>query len=324
VEPRRVVIVGFSAVQGLDVMGPADVFGAATWLAPPGYSVELVARTPDPIVTASGIALLPQATLSECRGPIDTLIVAGGIGTREVQRDPALIGWLEAAAARSRRVTSVCTGALLLAAAGLLDGRRATTHWEACDLLARKYPRVDVEPDAIFVRDGDVITSAGVTAGMDMALALVEEDLGQSIALQSARELVMYTRRGGGQSQFSNALRAQAATRDPLRELQEWIVDHLDADLSVPALAARAHMSPRNFARAFRAETGLTPAAYVRGLRVERARSALEAGDLQVDAVARVCGFGTVEAMRRTFRDTLGVGPAAYRARFRSTLQEAA
>jgi transcriptional regulator GlxA family with amidase domain len=228
------------------------------------------------------------------------------------------VAWIRDAAARSRRVTSVCTGAFLLAAAGLLDGRRATTHWAWCDVLANRYPAVQVEPDPIFVRDGDVITSAGVTSGMDMALALVEEDLGREIALEVARWLVLFVKRPGGQAQFSAQLEAQIADREPLRELQQWLPDHLDEDLSVPALARRACMSERNFARAFRGETGMTPAAYVEAARVERARIFLDSGDLPVETIARQTGFGTVETMRRAFRRRVGVSPAGYRSRFRS------
>jgi transcriptional regulator GlxA family with amidase domain len=213
-------------------------------------------------------------------------------------------------------VTSVCTGAYVLAAAGLLDGRRATTHWAYCDDLQGRHRAVRVERDPIFVVDGPVRTSAGVTAGMDLALALVEEDLGPRVALEVARWLVLFVKRPGGQSQFSAQLAGQAAERAPLRELQAWMADHLDADLSVPALAARACMSERHFARAFKAETGMTPAAYVEALRVERARIALESSAAPIEAVARRCGFGTVETLRRAFARRLGVSPAAYRSRF--------
>jgi transcriptional regulator GlxA family with amidase domain len=212
----------------------------------------------------------------------------------------------------------VCTGAFLLAKAGLLDGRRATTHWASCAELARRYPDTRVEPDPIFVRDGNVFTSAGVTAGMDLTLALVEDDLGREVALEAARWLVVFLKRPGGQAQFSAQLAAQTADRAPLRELQAWIPDHLDEDLSVAALARRACMSDRNFARAFRRETGMTPAAYVEAARVERARIALESGDLAVEEVARQAGFGTVETMRRAFRRRVGVSPINYRARFRT------
>jgi transcriptional regulator GlxA family with amidase domain len=214
-------------------------------------------------------------------------------------------------------VASVCSGAFLLAEAGVLAGRRATTHWESCDALARRHPDVEVDPDPIFVRDGNVLTSAGVTAGMDLALALVEDDHGPERALAVARQLVMYVRRPGGQSQFSAALRAQRAERRPLRELQAWVADHLDADLSVEALARRAAMSPRNFARAFAAEAGVTPARYVEEVRVEAARRLLEGTGRPVDGIAAACGFGSAETMRRAFLRTVHVPPSEYRKRFR-------
>jgi transcriptional regulator GlxA family with amidase domain len=317
-KPRRVVIVVFPEVQPIDVIGPAEVFHTAARLDPPGYSVELVATEPGP-VRSSTVGLAVDRTIAGCRGPIDTLVVAGGTGVRAATQDERLVSWLRAAAKRSRRVCSVCTGAFLLGEAGQLEGRRATTHWAGCAGLADRFPSVTVEPDQIFVRDGDLYTSAGVTAGMDLALALVEDDLGRATALEVARWLVLFVKRPGGQSQFSAQLAAQTAERAPLRELQEWIAGNLDRDLSVPTLAARAHMSERNFARAFRKELGMTPGAYVETARVEAARIALESGGTPVEAVAGQTGFGTVETMRRAFHRRLGVGPADYRARFKST-----
>jgi transcriptional regulator GlxA family with amidase domain len=315
---RRVVIAAFPRVQTLDVLGPAEVFGTATRLAQSdGYDVEVVAAHSGPLPTSS-VALHADRTLDECRGPIDTLLAAGGRGVHDAVHDERLLAWLRAAAERSRRVTSVCTGAFLLARAGLLDGRRATTHWASCGELSRRHPEVHVESVPIFVRDGNVITSAGVTAGMDLALALVEEDLGRELALETARWLVLFLKRPGGQAQFSAQLAGQMAEREPLRELQQWLPDHLGEDLSVPALARRVCMSERNFARAFRDETGVTPAAYVEVARVESARMALETGDLPIDEIARQAGFGTVETMRRAFRRRVGVSPVGYRGRLRS------
>jgi len=313
---RRVAIVVFDGLQCLDATGPAEVFSQANRLASPGYEVMLVGRG---AATTSGIALGPLTAPAECTGSLDTLMVAGGLGVFEAEHDAALVGWLRAAARRSRRVTSVCTGAFLLARAGLLDGRRATTHWASCERLARRHPAVSVLTDPIYVRDGDVYTSAGVTAGMDLALALIEEDLGSEVALQVARQLVLFARRPGGQAQFSVQLSAQAAAPGALRDLQTWIAEHLDADLSVGALARRAHMSPRTLARAFARETGMTPAAYVEAMRVERARARLESGRPSLAAVARACGFGTAETMRRAFHRRLGVAPADYRTRFDTT-----
>jgi transcriptional regulator GlxA family with amidase domain len=298
--------------MSLDVVGPAEVFASAG-----AYDVEVVAPDPDPFFMSNGMQVVPHASMADVRGPIDTLMIAGGEGTRRMATEPRVLEWTRAAAKRSRRVTSVCSGAFVLGAAGLLDGRRATTHWAWCDTLAELYPDVEVERDSIFVVDGDVYTSAGVTAGMDLALALVEEDLGPDVAREVAQQLVVFLRRPGGQSQFSAQIAAPPAEREPLREVQAYIAGNVAADLSVPALAERATMSPRNFARAFRRETGMTPAAYVESVRVEQARIALEGSDAQVESIARHCGFGTVETMRRAFHRRLGVGPAAYRSRFR-------
>jgi transcriptional regulator GlxA family with amidase domain len=316
---RRVVIAAFPQVQSLDVVGPAEVFSATR-----SYEVQVVAPDPEPFFMSNGMQVIPAAALDDVRGPIDTLVVAGGAGSRDAASDERVIGWVRAAARRSRRVTSVCTGAFLLAAAGVLDGRRATTHWEWCDTLAGLFPSIEVERDAIYVVDGPVYTSAGVTAGMDLALALVEEDLGPKVARDVAQQLVVFLRRPGGQSQFSSQLAALPAAHEPLRDLQAWIPGNVGADLSVPALAERVAMSPRNFARTFRRETGMTPAAYVESVRVEQARIALESSHAPVETVASECGFGTVETMRRAFHRRLGVGPADYRNRFQSLMREVA
>lgn len=316
VKTRRVVILAFPDVQPLDVTGPAQVFAAANSLGAAAYRIDVAAQDLEPIATLSGYAILPAAKLASVRGPIDTLLVPGGHGTRAAIADEDLVPFIARAAQHSRRVASVCTGAFLLARTGLLDGRRATTHWAWCAALRRAYPAIEVLDDPIFVNDGNLWTSAGVTAGMDLALALVEEDHGPRLALEIARQLVLFVKRPGGQAQFSAQLAAQAAEREPLRELQAWMVDHLEADLSVAALAQRAYMSERNFARAFKAETGMTPAAYVEALRVERARLALETTTEPVEAIARRCGFGTPETMRRAFARRLSVSPAAYRMRF--------
>jgi transcriptional regulator GlxA family with amidase domain len=318
-EPRRVVILAFPGVQPLDVIGPAEVFSSAGQLAGgDAYSVEVVAKKADPIMTrSSGYGIVPKTTTARCRGPMDTLVVAGGFGVAKARHDAELIRWIRSAARRSRRVTSVCSGTFLLAAAGLLEGRTVTTHWSRAVELARLHPEVTVDSNPIFVRDGDVWTSAGVTAGMDLALALVEQDLGRDTAVEVARWLVLFLQRPGGQAQFSSHLTTQLAERQPLRELQGWIADNLDADLRVEALAERAAMSPRNFARLFRREAGMTPAAYVEILRVERARQLLEEAGDPVEAVATQCGFGTPETMRRAFARRVGVAPADYRARFK-------
>jgi transcriptional regulator GlxA family with amidase domain len=323
--PRDIAILAYQGVQSLDVTGPLEVFGGAQLLLEAGASIRRGYRTqvlsPDgaPVVTSSGLTIVPHADLNHAPRAIDTLIVAGGAGAQRASADRALLDWIAARAQDTRRVASVCTGAFLLAAAGVLDGRRATTHWAAAAELARSYPRVSVDPEPIFVRDGEVWTSAGVTAGMDLALAMVEEDLDRDAALTIARHLVLFLRRPGNQSQFSATLATRAPARAGLREVQRYAVEHLAADLSVEALAALAHMSPRHFARSFRAEVGLTPARYVERLRLEAARRRLEEGTEPVAAVASTCGFGTAETMRRAFLRALGVGPAEYRRRFHTT-----
>jgi transcriptional regulator GlxA family with amidase domain len=321
---RHIAMVAFPGANAVDVIGPLEVFASASALAtrgssrPPAYTTEVVAPVAGPVATQSGIAVVAQRALGAVRGGVDTLLVAGGLGTRTALDDRTLIGGIRRLAPRVRRLGSVCSGSFLLAEAGLLDGRRATTHWMWCDSLAQRYPRVRVDPDPIFVRDGDVWTSAGVTAGMDLALALVEDDLGRDIALHTARQMVLFLRRPGGQSQFSAQLATQAADRQPLRELQAWVVDHPEADCSVPALAQRVAMSPRNFARVFLRQIGLTPAQFVEKVRVEAARRRLEDSTDGVDAIAARCGFGTAETMRRTFLRHVRVAPSDYRTRFRA------
>lgn len=315
---HRVVIVAFDGVQSLDVTGPLDVFGFAARIRR-AYEIEIVAPTPI-VTTSSGLQIVPHSTIDRFRGRIDTLIVAGAIGEGREAVGDELITWLRRASRRAQRTASVCTGAFLLARAGILDGRKATTHWAACDDLARQYPAVTVLPDPIYVRDGEIYTSAGVSAGIDLALALVEQDLGAQTALRIARELVLFIRRPGGQTQFSRGLAGQAASRPSIRELQDWIVDHLDHDLSVTALADRALMSARNFARVFASETRSTPAAYVEAIRLERARMLLESTDEHIEEIARQCGFGTVETLRRSFGRHLHVSPHGYRQRFATTV----
>jgi transcriptional regulator GlxA family with amidase domain len=322
VAPRRVVTVVFPQLQALDLVGPMEVFSGASRLLArtrsddPGYSVSVASHGGGLVPTSSGLALATEDAETALRPPVDTLIVAGGEGSRAAVRDDALVALLRLAAPRARRVASVCTGAFLLAGAGLLDGRRAVTHWASCDALSRLHPGVQVERDPIYVRDGNVYTSAGVTAGMDLALALVEEDLGHEVALTVARWLVLFLHRPGNQSQFSTHLSAQLADHQAIRELQGWMAGHLAADLSVEALAERAAMSPRNFARCFRREVGTTPARYVETLRLEAARRRLEESRQPIEGVAAGCGFGTAETMRRAFIRALGTGPAEYRRRF--------
>ena len=323
--PHRVVMLGYEDAQILDIAGPLEVFSRSErWLRDKGlcrgtaYTVELVAANAGPVRTSSGLCVVAERSYRSVTRA-DTLLIAGGIGCRHAMDDPGVLRWIRRIAPRVARIGSVCTGALVLARAGLLDDRPATTHWDYVDELRRLGQSIRVQPDAIYVRDGNVYTSAGVTAGMDMALAMVESDWGQPTALAVAQELVMFLKRPGGQSQFSSHLAAQFSEDDKLRELQLWILDHLDRDLSVPALATRVAMSERNFARRFTHSVGIPPAHYVARARLEAARRKLEENDLRVAQVARHCGFGTEETMRRTFVAELGVSPTDYRERFRSS-----
>lgn len=313
--PPRIAFVAFDGAQTLDLTGPWEVLHSAGLLAERPYG--LIAATLDggPVRSSSRLELGVDARLGSI-DRVDTLIVPGGSGTRAAVEDPALISEIERLAAGARRVAGVCTGTFLLAEAGLLDGRRAATHWASCELLAQRYPAIDVDPDPIYVRDGNVITSAGVTAGIDLALALVEEDHGPEVALEVARWLVVYARRPGGQAQFSVQLAHQTPESRPLCELQAWISEHPEADLSVAGLAARMHLSERHFARLFTRQVGTSPAAYVEQVRVERARQLLEAGVDGLERVAERCGFRSAEVMRRAFQRRVGTPPSAYRERF--------
>jgi len=304
-----VLVVLFDRVQSLDVTGPVEVFSHAS----DAYRVRTASLGGGMVRTTNGLRMIPDADLLSTR-PRDLLLIPGGPGAR--RSEPELVSWVREHAGRAQRLASVCTGAFLLAEAGFLAGRRATTHWAYCAALAERYPDIDVDPDPIFVRDGHVITSAGVTAGIDTALALVEEDLGRDRALAIARDLVVFLRRPGSQAQFSAQLSAQVAKREPLREVQQWIADNPAADLSVETLASRASLSPRQFARAFAAEVGMPPGRYVDRVRLESARRRLEDTTDGVEETARACGYGTPEAMRRAFTRALGASPAEYRRRF--------
>jgi transcriptional regulator GlxA family with amidase domain len=310
---HRVVFVVYPGITALDLVGPHEVLGAAG-----GYELVVAAAAGGPVRTTRGPDLLAARALSSIRGPIGTLIVVGGHGAFDAAADATFVRSVRALAARSDRIASVCTGAFVLAAAGVLDGKRVTTHWNSCARLADAHPGVTVDPDSIYVRDGNVWTSAGVTAGMDLALALVAHDHGRETALKVARQLVMYVQRPGGQSQFSVQLEAQAAGRDPIREVQAAIVEHPDADHSVERLAARANMSPRHFARVFRSEVGATPAVYVERQRVETARRLLETTTLALDDIATAAGFANSDTFRRAFVRRVGTNPSDYRDRFRS------
>ncbi len=325
---RNIAFVAYPDVVMLDLCGPFDVFAFADrWFRrtykvdQSVYQLDVIGPQAGPLMTSSGLQIVAHHGYPEFDQPIDTLIVAGGDeGMERACADAGLIAWIKETATRVRRVASVCTGAFLLAASGLLEGRRATTHWGYCKRLASAYPSVCVEPDRIFVRDGNIYTSAGVTAGIDLALTLVEEDLGRNVARLVARVMVMFLRRPGGQSQFSTYLSAETGSRPDMRELHAWILAHPDFDLSIDALAERVTMSPRNFARLFVQTTGMTPAKFVERLRLEAARCKLEQTALPVEAIAECCGFGDRERMRRTFHRMLRVSPQDYRARFKSTV----
>jgi len=321
---RTIVFLGAPGTQILDVAGPFQVFVRAAELfvqehpaQKPPYKVLLASSTRRRSVSTNcGLVLTGAQTFRALRGPIDTLLVAGGSGVENAGRDEELLLWLQRTAQRVRRVGSICTGAFLLASAGLLNGKRVATHWKWAADLANKFEQTTVDADPIYIRDGNTYTTAGVTAGMDLALALVEEDLGSPMALKVARELVLYLRRAGGQSQFSTALSLQASDRKQIEEIRSWVLDNLDHDLPVEKLAARAGMSPRNFARVFQKDTGTTPARFVEHLRVEAARRRLEESQDKLEKVASDCGFGSLQSLRRSFLRVLHVPPNDYRHRF--------
>jgi transcriptional regulator GlxA family with amidase domain len=317
---KSVVIITPPGGHSLETAGPSDVFAEAMEQAPgrAEYQMRVMAIDPGPILCASGLRILPDRTIHDPDEPIDTLIVAGPRIIPKLPVSPALLAWLRRRTPTIRRYGSLCTGAFLLGEAGLLDGRRVTTHWRYAADLVSTYPLAIVEKDHIFVRDGALFSSAGVTAGIDLALALVEEDHGRKLALAVARHLVLFLKRPGGQSQFSVHLAAQIASRSPIEQSQEWIRDNPGADLSISRLASQAGMSNRNFARVFHKEAGMTPADFVEATRVDAARRSLEETTIPLQTIAKSFGFAGTDAMRRVFLRHLGVGPGTYRQRVRS------
>ena len=314
---RGVVIVTFSEGQILDVTGPLEVFSSASRFLPAvRYRTQVVTTGGGPVRANCGLEFASSA-IGDITGPIDTLMVAGGSAMDCAVADSELLAQIRRLAADARRVTSVCSGAFLLAAAGLLQGRRATTHWADCRQLDATYAEVTVEPDAIYVQDGNVWTSAGVTAGIDLALALVADDHGHQAAATVARQLVVYLQRSGGQAQFSALLAGQAADTEPVRDLLSWLRDHLTDDLSVPALARQINLSERQFTRVFKAEVGATAADHVEAVRLDSACRLLETTNRTIEQIAKTCGFGTPETMNRTFRRRLNTTPGDYRHHFR-------
>jgi transcriptional regulator GlxA family with amidase domain len=315
---KNIVVLSLPPAHGVDVMGPLEVFALASRMLAeetgrPGYETELVTNSADLVIpTSSGVKINAHKHYGQVTGKVDTLFIAAGAGTRE-PADPVLLAWLREMAKQTRRVCSICTGAFLLANAGLLDGRRATTHWRYVENFAQQYPGVSWDPDPIWVQDGNFYTSAGISAGMDLALALIEEDYGNALAVAVARRMVIFLRRPGSQAQFSVALAAQAAKRRGLRDLQVWIAENLTKDLSIEVLAQRAAMSPRNFVRVFARELGNTPARYVEQVRVEAARTQLASTDDSMDAIADRCGFSSAELLRRCFLRHFKIAPRQYR-----------
>lgn len=322
---RHVVIVAFPGVQPLDAVGPFEVFAgasrAAAGLGRRGrYRVTLTSARGEPVQTGSGLGLC-TALLPPAGEPIDTLVLPGGDGVDAARRDAVLMDWIATAAPASRRVATVCSGTFLAAAAGLLDGRRVTTHWARADRLAAEFPALVVDPDPIYLRDGPFWSSAGVTAGIDLALALVEDDLGSEVAQTVARWLVMFLHRPGGQTQFASPVWVPRAERSAVRAIQSLVEQAPADDHRLSELAAAAAMSVRHFARVFHQEVGETPGRFVERVRLEAARRELETSDATLDLVARRCGFGTAETLRRVFRRRLNVSPDAYRRRFRVSTQ---
>ncbi|MFC9929805.1 GlxA family transcriptional regulator [Streptomyces sp. NPDC127190] len=325
-EERVVVVLLFEGVDLLDVTGPPEVFALLRRETEEagGYRVALAAAGLDPVTTSAGVRVLPDLTFEQAaEGPIDTLLVPGSVDVDEHRRvhartDAEVVRWVGILAERARRIASVCVGAHLLAAAGLLDGRRATTHWSTAQQLAAEHPSVEVDADPIFIRDGKVWTGAGITACLDLSLALVAEDFGETVALRVARQLVMYLKRPGGQSQFSVPLEPVSTTRR-MDELRRHVTRHATGRLTVADLAAHAHVSERQLTRLFKTELGTTPASYIESARVEAARNRLETTDDTLERVAAACGFNTVDTLIRAFRRKLDTTPTEYRSRFRHT-----
>ncbi|WP_210249988.1 GlxA family transcriptional regulator [Labrys sp. KNU-23] len=317
-ETRTIAILALQGVQLLDVSGPMDVFAEAnTQAGREAYRLRIVAQGAEAIRSSSGARLLADIVIgTDDGGPVDTLLVAGSPNAAVTAPDEAVVAWLKRVAATTRRYGSVCAGAFVLAAAGLLAGRQVATHWAVADRLARAYPDIAVDPDAIHIRDGRLRTAAGVTAGLDLALALVEEDLGREIAMRVAAQLVMFFKRPGGQMQFSRREEAVPAGRSALQELQRWVVANPAERHSVASMAGRLGLSPRHFARLFVTEVGVTPAGWVEATRISVARRWLETSGSPPKQVAAACGFANADMLRRAFMRHVGVTPADYRKRF--------
>ena len=314
---KTIGLLAYDGMQALDLAGPLDAFGAANeWGggATP-YALCIVGLSTTAVRAENGLRIVPECAL-EAAPPLDTLLVPGGAGSRVIDGDARLMRWLRERAATTRRMVSVCTGAYVLAAAGLLDGRRATTHWRFAQDLQRRHAAVKVEPDRLYLRDGPIATSGGLTAGMDLALALIEEDLGAAAALAVARHLVMYVKRPGNQAQFSAPLAAQSQGTGRMGALVDWLLAHLGDGISIERMAEQVSMSPRHFRRVFADTFGATPARFVERLRLEQACLQLTQGRVSIERVARGVGFNSADAFRRAFRSRYGATPIEYRERF--------
>jgi transcriptional regulator GlxA family with amidase domain len=316
---KHIALLAIPGVQMLDLAGPMDVFSEANTQLDDteAYKVTIVALTLDPVTAQNGMRFIPDASIGSPIRSFDTILVAGSPGIGNYEQHPGLIDWIVESSRNVRRIGSICSGAFLLAHAGILNGRQATTHWEAAARLVEAFPRIKVDPNRIYIKDGPVYTSAGVTASMDLALALVDEDHGSDIAMRVARQLILFLKRPGGQTQFSIHTEVQVTEAGPVRDVHEWILGNLDEDLSVEALAAHVSMSSRNFARIFKRELGITPGDYVEAARVEAARRILEETDTPLKTVAALCGFSDQSGLRRAFMRRINVTPAEYRHRFR-------
>lgn len=315
---RTIGFLVYEGLQSLDLAGPLDAFGAANACAGQGvsaYAMTILGLDGEPVRAENGLAFVPDVALENAPA-LDTLVIPGGRGIRVINRDGRVLDWIRNRSANTRRIVSTCTGIYLLAAAGVLDDRRATTHWRFADDVRRRYPKVRLDADQLHVRDGPFHTSGGLTAGIDLVLALIEDDLGPAVALAAARHLVMYVKRPGNQAQFSEPLQAQAQGQGALTHLPEWLLDHLAEDLAVARLADHVHMSERNFRRVFWKTFGTTPSHYLERLRLERARLLLTSTRSSVERIAAKVGFNSADAFRRVFRRHYGASPREYRQRF--------
>lgn len=319
---RRVVALALPGGDPLELIGPLEILNTANMVLAEsgrpelGYDIEVAGSRTGLMVGWKGLNIMVDRTCHQVRGRIDTIIIQAMDAEGGALRDRRMLKWLARVAPEVRRVASVCNATFVLAEAGLLDGRRATTHWAFCEEFARRYPKVTLDPDPIFVQDGNMFTSAGATSGLDMTLAFIEQDFGREVALRVAQFLVFFLKRPGSQAQFSVQMASQLAERDVIREIQKHIIDHVGEDLSVLALSRRAAMSPRNFARVFSEEVGVTPGKFVEDTRLECARERMEQSQLTVEEVAAACGYRNAETMRQAFIRQLGVGPREYRRRF--------